>query len=141
MTSAVQSRVDFSQQRIEIENSIVYVPYSIIPFHGTFSDIDVSVLLCFSVAENSSLADFGGEMVLTIGEEETVQQLLLPLVNDDVVEANEVIQVRLSIAVDDNIELTADTATIFIIDDDGQLITIMPSFLNINFWVVFFLQK
>ena len=141
MTSAVQSRVNFSQQRIEIENSIVYVPCSIIPFHGTFSDIDVSVLLCFSVAENSSLADFGGEIVLTFGEEETVQQLLLPLVDDDVVEANEVIQVRLSIAVDDNIELTADTATIFIIDDDGQLITIMPSFLNINFWVVFFLQK
>lgn len=57
--------------------------------------------------------------MVAFGEEETVLQLFLPLVDDDVVEGNEVIQVRLSIAVGDNIELTADTATITIIDDDG----------------------
>jgi hypothetical protein len=46
-------------------------------------------------------------------------QLFLPLVDDDVVEANEVIQVQLSIAVGDGIELSADMATITILDDDG----------------------
>lgn len=76
-------------------------------------------MICLSVAGNSSLADFGSEVVLTFGEEETVHQLLLPLVDDDIVEANEVLQVKLSIAMDNNIELTADTATIFIVDDDG----------------------
>ena len=57
--------------------------------------------------------------MVAFGEKKTVLQLFLPLVDDDVVEGNEVIQVRLSIAVGDNIELTADTATITIIDDDG----------------------
>ena len=37
-------------------------------------------------------------------------------------EVNEVIQVKLSIAEDDSVELTADTATIIVIDDDGKLI-------------------
>ena len=72
-----------------------------------------------SVAGNSSLADLGSEVEVTFGEEDTVLQLFLPLVDDDVVEANEVIQVQLSVAVGDGIELTADTATITIIDNDG----------------------
>lgn len=59
--------------------------------------------------------------MVVFGEEDTALQILLPLVDDDVVEPNEVIQVMLSIAVHvgDNIELRADTATITIVDDDG----------------------
>ena len=73
-------------------------------------------------AENTSITDTGSG-VIELGEDETVQTLRFQLLDDEVVEANEVLQVTLSIVGEDaGIDLTVDTTTLIITDDDGQLI-------------------
>lgn len=98
----------------------------------------IILLLRLSVIENSAVANFGNESVIMFGENESVQQIIIALVDDDVVEANEIIQVKLSTTVEDSVELITDTATIIIIDDDGQLVA---SILYLSMIIFKFLQK
>ena len=72
--------------------------------------------------ESTAIADTGSASVV-LDEEESIQQVVFDLVDDNVVEANEVIQVKLSVVGEGvGIDLIVDTAIITITDDDGKLI-------------------
>ena len=79
--------------------------------------------LCYIWIESTAISDTNSiNMHVILDEEESTQQIVLHLVDDNVVEVSEVIQVKLSIVGESvGIELIDDTATIIISDDDGQL--------------------
>ena len=59
---------------------------------------------------------------MTLQENEVFTTVSVELVNDDVVEGNEVMFVRLILATNDvsGIQLIADTASVIIMDNDGK---------------------
>lgn len=79
----------------------------------------------FSVIDNEDFIPVPPTAVI-LPEGEVSATVSLELVNDEVVEGNEVMFVRLMLAANDNIisgiQLAADTASVIIIDKDGKLL-------------------
>lgn len=76
----------------------------------------------FLCAESTSIVSTGYQSV-TLDEDDTTQLLVLHLIDDNLVEADEIVQVKLTVVGQSaGIELVNDTAMVTITNDDGILV-------------------
>ena len=87
-----------------------------------YLDIQINSMCVFFVIDNEDFIPVPPTAVI-LREEEVSATVSVELVNDEVVEGSEVMFVRLALAANDvsGIQLAADTASVIIIDKDGEL--------------------